>query len=149
MKSSMLIGGMMAVANGAFLPSDNIPWKAYKKCGVRPNVQTIDEPTFGRRKREFDWLEYGNDLNGNIEEHIDLLSREKRDKMRADTRVNYNILKMRRVRRTTVLSKSGLFGRTFAHLFACLPPSTFDNFIVHYPNPSMTWTDNGSLSVEA
>ena len=88
MKSSMLIGGMMAVANGAFLPSDNIPWKAYKKCGVRPNVQTIDEPTFGRRKREFDWLEYGNDLNGNIEEHIDLLSREKRDKMRADTRVS-------------------------------------------------------------
>ena len=95
MKSSMLIGGMMAVANGAFLPSDNIPWKAYKKCGVRPNVQTIDEPTFGRRKREFDWLEYGNDLNGNIEEHIDLLSREKRDKMRADTRVSYTI------RRTT------------------------------------------------
>ena len=83
----MLIGGMMAVANGAFLPSDNIPWKAYKKCGVRPNVQTIDEPTFGRRKREFDWLEYGNDLNG--KEHIDLLSREKRDKMRADTRVSY------------------------------------------------------------
>ena len=88
MKSSMLIGGMMAVANGAFLPSDNIPWKAYKKCGVRPNVQTIDEPTFGRRKREFDWLEYGNDLNG--KEHIDLLSREKRDKMRADTRVSYS-----------------------------------------------------------
>ena len=87
----MLIGGMMAVANGAFLPSDNIPWKAYKKCGVRPNVQTIDEPTFGRRKRDFDWLEYGNDLNkiGNIEEHIDLLSREKRDKMRADTRVRF------------------------------------------------------------
>ena len=83
----MLIGGMMAVANGAFLPSDNIPWKAYKKCGVRPNVQSIDEPTFGRRKREFDWLEYGNDLNG--KEHIDLLSREKRDKMRADTRVSY------------------------------------------------------------
>ena len=82
----MLIGGMMAVANGAFLPSDNIPWKAYKKCGVRPNVQTIDEPTFGRRKRDFDWLEYGNDLNG--KEHIDLLSREKRDKMRADTRVS-------------------------------------------------------------
>lgn len=90
----MLIGGMVAVANGAFLPSDNIPWKAYKKCGVRPNVQTIDEPTFGRRKRELDWLEYGNDLNkiGNIEEHIDLLSREKRDKMRADTRVSYTKL---------------------------------------------------------
>lgn len=57
---------LITVASGAFLPSDNIPWKAYKQCGIRSKVKTIDEPIFGRRKRDSldsDWFNSENEFD--------------------------------------------------------------------------------------
>lgn len=66
--------------NGAFLPSDNIPWKAYKQCGIRSSVVTIDEPIFGRRKRD---LYRAGDETILDENEIEISD----DKIRADTRI--------------------------------------------------------------
>lgn len=67
-------------AASPFLPSQNIPYQAYKRCGVRNLVKSIDEPVRSRRNADSELLE----MESLFSENINV---EERQARAADTRI--------------------------------------------------------------